>query len=164
MIKSSPTAMLLTVMLSITIPVQAKIYKWVDDQGNIHYTQTPPLGGKTEVIHTRPDPKDASQAGARLQQQLEEFDKRYEARVKAEQERKTVQQHKQVKQVNCAAAKQNLSTLQNRGRIKIREGDTYRRLTEEERQTKINEAKKQIGEFCIEAQMAPTDLILEPLK
>lgn len=37
------------------LPVQAQVYKWVDEQGNVHYTDNPDMakrksGGKSEVI------------------------------------------------------------------------------------------------------------------
>jgi hypothetical protein len=41
--------------------------------------------------------------------------------------------------------------LQSHGQISIKEGDTYRKLTEVERQVRISEAQGHIDEFCKEA-------------
>jgi hypothetical protein len=33
-----------------TVPVAAQLYTWTDEQGNIHFSDTPPPKGKTKVI------------------------------------------------------------------------------------------------------------------
>jgi hypothetical protein len=39
------TAALIIATLLLQAPVFAQIYKWTDDSGEVHYTQTPPPGG-----------------------------------------------------------------------------------------------------------------------
>ncbi len=37
----------------LVLPVQAGIYKWVDENGKVHYSQTPPpKGGRGATINT----------------------------------------------------------------------------------------------------------------
>ena len=36
-------------LAALSWPVQAGIYKWTDDQGRVHYTQTPPPAGTTRA-------------------------------------------------------------------------------------------------------------------
>jgi hypothetical protein len=62
-------------------------------------------------------------------------------------------EHKQAEQIraeNCRRARDNLTALQNHGRVSIKEGDTYRALSEEERQAKVSETEGKVAQFCQE--------------
>lgn len=57
MIRRLAAAILAFLLLSVfqAFPVQAQVYKWVDEQGNVHYTDNPDLakrksGGKSQLI------------------------------------------------------------------------------------------------------------------
>ncbi len=41
-----------------------------------------------------------------------------------------------------------MESLTSRGQVTLKEGDIYRKLTEEERQAKIQETQSQVDEFC----------------
>jgi len=45
----------LTILVLSTSPVSAAIYKWVDDKGNIHFTDTPPSDSVDSQV-VNPDP------------------------------------------------------------------------------------------------------------
>ena len=143
-----PTATLLLFAALTTPSVQGTVYKWQDEDGKVHYTQTPPADAEFEIISPLSPPKGAGQPDERLKQQLKGFEERRQTRNESEQERATAQQNAQIKQQNCEAARANLTMLQSRGQIRLKEGDTYRILPEEERQEKISEAKRQIEEHC----------------
>ncbi len=131
-----------------TISAAGEIYKWRDENGKVHYSNTPPPGGGSEVIQQAPPPKDAGKPNERLQKELKAFDERYKKRKEAEDARHTAKQDQAIRMHNCSAAKQNLANLENRGRAMVKEGDSYTRLSEAERQRKINEAKKRMEENC----------------
>lgn len=42
--------LLLAVLLVTALPAQAKLYKWVDAQGRVHYTDTPPPQSSTHAV------------------------------------------------------------------------------------------------------------------
>ena len=42
--------LLLAVLLAVAAPAQAKLYKWVDAQGRVHYTDTPPPQSSTHAV------------------------------------------------------------------------------------------------------------------
>jgi len=79
---------------------------------------------------------------------MKAFDERYKKRKEAEDARKTAQQDQAIRNQNCAAAKENLTNLENRGRAMVKEGDTYTRLSEDERQKRISEAQKRVKDYC----------------
>jgi hypothetical protein len=128
-----------------------KIYKWVDQNGAIQYTQFPPPSG-IEVLEVRnapPPADDPAAERARIQQETEALDERMEERketaAKAEQQAK----NRKIRQENCATARNNLAELQQGGikRYRLPDG-TVLRLTEEDRQKRIAETEAQIAENC----------------
>jgi hypothetical protein len=139
---------LLFVISMASLPVSAAMYKWVDDGGTTHFTQTPPSGVKASVVAPVSQPRSAGQPDERLQKRLTEFEQRQKQDKEAKQDRETKNRQEQMKTKNCAAARRNLAMLQSHGRIKLKEQTGYRILPEEERNAKIDEAKKHMEEFC----------------
>ncbi len=131
-----------------TVSAAAEIYKWRDESGKVHYSNTPPPGGEAEVIQQTPPPKDAGKPNERLQKEIKAFDERYKKRKEAEDASHTAKQDQAIRMHNCSTARQNLTNLENRGRAMVKEGDTYTRLSEDERQKRISEAKKRMEENC----------------
>lgn len=139
----------LLVLLAIGAPAMAGMYKWVDEQGNVHYSQQPPPGQQAETVKAPPPPPSgAADEAARWKKQAEDFEERQADRAKAADEAQKAEAQEEQRKANCEIARKNLQTLTSRGQISIKEGDTYRRLPEEERQAKIAEAQKQVDEFC----------------
>ena len=131
-----------------SLPVSAAMYKWVDDRGTTHFTQTPPAGAKASVVAPVSQPKSAGKPDEHLQKRLSEFEQRQQQNQNTKQERENKTKEEQLRKDNCAAAKRNLAMLQSHGRIKLKEQTGYRILAEEERIAKIDEANKHIEEFC----------------
>lgn len=61
-------AVLISLLAALLFVVGA-IYKWVDEQGKVHYSDTPPPGRQYEVVTTAPGPSDEQQAEARQRAQ-----------------------------------------------------------------------------------------------
>ena len=131
-----------------SVSAASEIYKWRDENGKVHYSNTPPPGGGAKVIKQAPPPKDAGKPDERLRQEMKAFDERYKKRKEAEDARLTAKQDQAIRKQNCSAAKQNLANLENRGRAMVKDGDTYTRLSEDERQKRISEVKKSMAEYC----------------
>jgi hypothetical protein len=51
-------------LLVALIFVVGVIYKWVDEQGKVHYSDKPPPGRESEVVTTSPGPTAEQQARA----------------------------------------------------------------------------------------------------
>ena len=141
------TALVIT-LICYAASVSAEAYKWKDPNGNIIYSQTPPpLGTPYELVD------DTSIAATSfgvassgdLQNKLDESQKAREAK---KQEEQLLAESKQIKEENCSQAKTNLTALTSRGQVTIKEGDLYRKLSEEERQERIQQANSSIEEFC----------------
>ena len=76
---------------ALSLPVSADIYKWVDSNGKVHYSNTPPpdvKGTKVKVDDPAPaNPDSASATAARWKQKDEEFRKRRDEKYKTEKEK-----------------------------------------------------------------------------
>ena len=66
--------LVLVLFLSIAGVSLAAIYKWVDKEGNVHYSDSPASGRNTEKIHVMPPPPkvERNKSKQRLQKLLEE--------------------------------------------------------------------------------------------
>jgi len=120
-----------------------QIYKWVDAQGVTHFGAQPPSGQAAETLSTAtPPPKPASAPAAPEQAEApeqEEIDRQVRQQV-AEQEAK--------RREYCTSLRTNLAQLQNNPRVRVDEGGEVRRLNEEERQARIEEARQKLKENC----------------
>lgn len=139
-----------SLLLALAAPAMAgSIYKWVDAQGTTHFGTQPPQGVEAQRVNpvisqpATPAPaapaspaSEAANAGAAKQAEIE---KDVKAQIAAEQER--LESH-------CLQVRTNLAQLQNNPRVRVEENGETRRLTEEERQSRIAEAQKTISENC----------------
>lgn len=135
-------------LLLMAVATQAEVYKWTDDEGKVHYSQTPPTNVPVTTIKSAAPPSGAGQPDEALQQRLEDFDERRKAREASAGERAAEQDGEKIRAENCERARANATTLQSHGQVSLKEGDTYRALGEEERQAKIAEAEGHVKEFC----------------
>ena len=148
------TATLLLATLLLHPSAFGDIYKWTDKTGEVHYTQTPPPGGiASQKIEGAPPPAESQQTiheeQQRLQERLEAFDERRAQQEEEETIRKLEKENSEINEKNCITAKNNLAKLHQGGikRYLTPEGDVIR-LTEEERQRRINEANNQVEQYC----------------
>ncbi|MGH8507591.1 MAG: DUF4124 domain-containing protein [Gammaproteobacteria bacterium] len=143
--------MLLCVTLGVALAspgLRAEMYKWVDDQGQVQYSQSPPPGRPSQTI--KPPPKvDSKAAREKLKQQLQDFELRSDKR----QEQAETDQKKDTeaaeRKAACEAARDKLTRLESNPRIlRVDKDESRTRLTEEERQAAIVEARKKVEEHC----------------
>ncbi len=116
-----------------------KVYTWTDAQGVVHYGERPPKDTKATLIRTRtghsePTPEASAAPETTAAQQPQVPQQKIGVEKNADQ---------------CAAARQNLTTLKGYARVKIADanGET-RYLSEAEKQQKMNETQKVIEQVC----------------
>jgi hypothetical protein len=144
---SAVLALALTLTVAPTL-AQDGMYRWVDEQGRVHYGQVPPSGVPAEKMRRAAPPADRA-ASERLERELEARAEREQQARSEEVARAQQEADRRMRQENCERARSNLETLTSRGsRVTLREGDQYRMLDEEERQSMIERTRNQIREFC----------------
>lgn len=139
------------------ISVAANIYKWVDDQGNVHYTQKKPSNAEAEKLkvpsrapvdtstYSRPtlkkgDAANNSKQAAEKNQQAGEQDNEKKPETAAEKKRRMAA---------CEQARNQLATMESSGRVRSRdkEGNTSY-LTPEQKQQRMKKIQDSIAKSC----------------
>jgi hypothetical protein len=140
---------LICLILSFPALLYAETYKWVDENGVVTFSQTPPPAMESEKVNL---PKSAPSSGASskarlnsLRQNLADSAEDRELKKKAKQEEK---EQLALKKKNCKAAQSNLRKLEGLGNRLYKQGGEYKRLTEEERQSLMQKERGHIKENC----------------
>lgn len=122
-----------------------QIYKWVDAQGVTHFGAQPPTGQTAETLNTVvAPPKPSTQASKAEQPDTPDVAQRDIDRKVKEQVATQEAERKRY----CETLRTNLAQLENNPRVRVEDNGEMRRITEEERQSRIGEAKQKIGENC----------------
>lgn len=145
-------ALVLASGLLLQSSASADVYKWVNENNEVQYTQMqPPPGTDFVRIKTNDQPeavRSQAEAGAAAGKDdsaaaRQAADEKAMAEYEAEVAR--------VSRQNCKIAKGNLAQLNIGGRLRYRNEDgEYVTMTEEERQKRIGEANQQIEMYCKE--------------
>jgi hypothetical protein len=128
----------------------AAMYKWTDSQGRTQYGQFPPTGIQAERITAagtrhRVDP----QENLSPQQRLEQLEEQKKQQEEQEAEAEAVRQRLARRENNCQLARKNLAVLQEVGHHRVRLPDgTVTYLTDEQKQQRIADTKRQIEDNC----------------
>lgn len=130
--------------LLVNSAAQAGMYKWTDEQGNVHYSQSPPRGQEYEKMKVdkapRPSGTTATPQGTADSQTTGQSD----GPGTVEDE---VAKNAEIRKKNCDAAKKNLQVFQVYRRVKGEDGK-IRVVSEKEREEQIQRSKEAIREFC----------------
>ena len=126
----------------------AAMYKWVDEEGNTHYSEKPPVED-VEVKTIKPPPKvDTERALKELGERKKWINETDEGKAKQAEEQADVDKKASTQKANCDLARNKLARVNANPRVYSGEGEDRRRIGEEERQAKIAEANKMVKEFC----------------
>jgi hypothetical protein len=122
----------------------AQVYKWVDAQGVTHFGAQPPQGQQLETLNTVPAPaKSAATPQPPAQEEADADQSSIDRKVKQQ-----VAAQEAERKRYCESMRTNLAQLQNNPRVRVEDNGETRRLTEEERQSRINETRDKIAENC----------------
>lgn len=140
-------------LLVASAPVQAQLYKWVDKEGKVHYSDTPPAEkAKTEQtlnITNQPAAPAAGDGGKSWQDKEQDFQKRRTSAAEAAAKKQKEEQEAKTKRENCAKAQQSLSQLQSNAPVYTYNEKTGRSyLDEKQRADAIEKAKKSVSDWC----------------
>ena len=116
--------MSILVLSSIALSVSAEIYKWVDDEGNIHYGEKPPSTNTKEEVETIKirDNVDTQRAAETLKKKSKSLndlsDERKQEKADALNDKKELAKNK----MRCEQAKKQLANYQH-PKVNIKESD-----------------------------------------
>ena len=139
------------ILLSLLVSMSnafADIYKWVDKDGQTHYSSTKPENRQADTIKS-PPAVDPNETQIRIDALIKQQKIATEEKGLTEEERKLAAERRKKQQENCKIAKSNLQQYEDNPHARILDDDgeiTY--LREEERQANIKELKDYINELC----------------
>ena len=136
----------------LTLAAPAEIYKWVDDEGKVHYGEKAPntiTDRAVETIKIKDDvgTSDTQRANEALKKKSESLDENRKKRKKEKKDTLAKKGNLAKKKKQCEQAKKVLAGYQM-PRVALIDGDEYTWLNEEQQQVKIKEAKAGVKKFC----------------
>lgn len=141
-------------LLLTSINSHAALNKWVDADGNVHYSDTAPPDVKVEKLRGSAAPGTATAvSGVAAQKTLAEreaeWKKSQKSKEEAAQKAAREQEAALVKQKNCEIARNNLTTLENSPAI-VTYNEKGERTVMDDASRKQNtaEARKSVSSFC----------------
>ena len=124
------------------------VYKWVDEDGQVHFGERPPQEQQFETLNLK-DKQPKVKQGI-----TEDVDSEHSTAMKKnDQLDKSINRQKQltadVKFENCRRAKKNLRTLyQNKTVSRTGDGKKSTTLSTESRLNEIKQTKKEVKDYC----------------
>jgi hypothetical protein len=97
-----PSRTTLIVLLAALFFIAGAVYKWVDDQGKVHYSDKPPPGRESQVVPLAPGPTPEQQAQA--EQRLRAIREEAQREATAREAERAHEAQKQAAQQSQAAA------------------------------------------------------------
>jgi hypothetical protein len=130
--------------LLLSLPATAELNKWTDEHGNVIYSDLPPPASfKAETLRSSPTPAAPAESKPEAANNNAETAKQARSRAAVEAE------NRKIAQANCAAAQQNLRTLQSGMRMaEVNEAGEMIYLDDAQREQRIAKAKQDIAEWC----------------
>jgi hypothetical protein len=146
---------LLASFVLLALPAAADMYKWVDEKGVTHYSESPPPEGtqskKLELSTTPPNAPAAKAESAEDWKAREiEFRRRRLQKENAEETEKTQGEHSAAaRKGRCVEARRRLDLL-GAGRPLYRVNEKGERvyMEEPERATQAARWQKEVGQYC----------------
>ena len=144
-------------LMSVAVTVSAEMYRWVDENGRVHYSDSPPppnaMVEKEIKSAPRPDAKPAKAEPAQAQksyvEQEAEFRKRQVEKAEQEAAAQKAQQVAEAKKHNCEQARSQLTTLKTGGRIARTNSQGEREYIDDSQITQeIANAEKAVASWC----------------
>jgi len=142
-------------ILLATATVAAQVYKWVDKDGKVQYSDTPPPPGATKAeakkVETVPGGGSASSPtpAKSLQDRSQDFDKRKNDAAEQNKKAGEAQKKSAENDENCKSAKSALSDLESGRPIRrTNEKGELAYMSDEERQAEVAKAREVVASSC----------------
>ncbi len=131
-------------MILFATGAAAAPYKWVDQAGQIHYSQVPPTHLKSQEINVAINPPKTDKTATQGKSVGKE-----EATLKENKlEKQRLAQLAQRRKESCIDAKHNLMVLENNNHVREKVDGEYVVLSQDERNKRIQRLTKQTGDLC----------------
>jgi len=130
--------LLLTTMMIFAASASAGLYKWVDNEGNVHYSQKRPANQQFKKLKAPPPAPETSKS---LYQSSEP------AKPASSTAAAETAKNQKIRADNCEKAKKNLNNYQIHRRMRDKDGNVTI-IDDKVRASQIENAKKAISNYC----------------
>jgi hypothetical protein len=149
MMRARPALLVALLALPLTLAAQT-MYKWVDEKGTTHYSETPPPDNpkatKVEVKPTPPSSSRRPEDPASWRDRARELEQERRAREDAEGKGKATAARREARCREARIAQDRLANVQRLYRYDEKGERHY--FTDEERAVEMEKVKKAIAESC----------------
>lgn len=127
-----------------------QVYRWVDKDGHVHYSQTPPastgVNAKTLNITAPPPDPTTLQNDQKLAQQIQDQDKQAQ---KKQQQAQASQQQREQQQKACNYLQQRLQVLEQSARVATVDAQGNKSyISDADREKQEQQLQDQINKTC----------------
>lgn len=141
----------------------AEFYRWIDEEGNLQLTQTPPPATAQQVIEEQlpGSGKTPAAPAAKAETPAEETDATTDDNTEAtaettpEDELTPAERLAKHKEENCRGAQENVTNLSSGKAVGIPDPenpDRYKTITAKERQQALEQAQAYLDTYCVETE------------
>jgi hypothetical protein len=133
----------------LAAPALAQVYKWTDDEGRVHYSDTPPTDAEATLMPVESADTDLE---ASLREQVareRELELREQTAADAAEDAEAEAAHRAAVERACIQARERVATIESARRLsRVDDDGTRRTYNEEERAAALAEARQQVTEWC----------------
>jgi hypothetical protein len=130
-------------------PVHAGIYKWVDEHGRVHYSDTPRENATAVTVDPAPAGAPAANSGERLRAQQQYLQARERERSRKKQEQAIEKQQARSRERRCNRARDRLRRLTRAsGLYRLGKDGEREFLSHSERAAAEQRARKDVDKWC----------------
>lgn len=154
--------LVLGLAMAMAASASAQLYRWVDKDGKVRYTDTPPPAGVKARTLGAPAPvapaaaetpdaakKDAAKGPLTAAEQEQAFRKRQLEAQKAAEKADLARKESDTKRENCTRARAALATLESGQRITRTDAQGERAFLEDDaREREAERARQSVREWC----------------
>ncbi len=126
----------------------AAVYKWVDDKGNVHYSEQRPLDNSAEKLRIDKAPPPSSSSYKKPSLKTKEDDKNKSDETKTADNDNNGMSAKE-KQDQCDQARKDLALMESTGRLRVKDKDgNVSYMSEEDKAARIKRNQDRIKQYC----------------
>ena len=152
---STFSLVLITILMLAFLPTAfaGKVYKWVDESGNVQYSSQKPASGAQELkVQSKPasSAQDTESESADNKQQAKENENSEKVKASSEKEAAEIEKkNAEIREKNCSIAKRRAATIEQGGRLyEVDESGERTYWDDATRAAKMQESQAQINEWC----------------
>lgn len=148
---------ILIATISSPLVVTAGVYKWTDENGNVHYGSQRPADAPAERMKIQADTTPyedddttrAKKEAAKKSNKEGEDEAEKKPEAAAPKAPKPPELSRKEKKRLCQQARKNVQTIESRGRVRVQQEDgSTRHLTDPERNKELAAARKNASKYC----------------